>query len=43
VSSIATWFLAHRMHDGGWNREWENGSTRSSFHSTLDALKGILA
>jgi hypothetical protein len=30
------------MPDGGWNCEWEDGSTRSSFASTLNALKGIL-
>ena len=31
------------MADGGWNCEWVEGSTRSSFHSTLNALKGLLA
>jgi hypothetical protein len=31
------------MPDGGWNCEWVEGSTRSSFHSTLNALKGLLA
>ena len=42
VSGIADWFVEHRMADGGWNCEWVNGSTRSSFHSTLNSLKGIL-
>lgn len=42
VSGIARWFLAHRMADGGWNCEWVEGSTRSSVHSTLNALKGLL-
>jgi hypothetical protein len=42
VSGIAQWFVEHQMAEGGWNCEWENGSTRSSFHSTLNALKGIL-
>jgi hypothetical protein len=42
VSAIAEWFLEHRMPDGGWNCEWVNGSTRSSFHSTLNSLKGLL-
>lgn len=42
VTGIARWFLEHRMPDGGWNCEWENGSTRSSFHSTLNTLKGLL-
>jgi hypothetical protein len=30
------------LEDGGWNCEWVEGSTRSSFHSTLNALKGLL-
>jgi len=42
VSGIAQWFLDHRMADGGWNCEWVEGSTRSSFHSTLNSLKGLL-
>ncbi|WP_415853867.1 squalene cyclase [Sinomonas sp. G460-2] len=42
VSSIAQWFLDHQMDEGGWNCEWVEGSTRSSFHSTLNALKGLL-
>ncbi len=42
VSGIAQWFLDHQLADGGWNCEWENGSTRSSFQSTLNALDGIL-
>jgi hypothetical protein len=43
VSGIVGWFLEHRLSDGGWNCEWERGSTRSSFHSTLNTLKGLLA
>jgi hypothetical protein len=42
VSALAQWFLDHRMADGGWNCEWVDGSTRSSFHSTLNVLKGLL-
>jgi hypothetical protein len=42
VSGIADWFVEHRMEDGGWNCEWVEGSTRSSFHSTLNSLKGLL-
>jgi hypothetical protein len=42
VAGIAHWFLEHRMADGGWNCEWVEGSTRSSFHSTLNSLKGLL-
>jgi hypothetical protein len=43
VEGLAAWFVEHRMADGGWNCEWVNGSVRSSFHSTLNALKGLLA
>lgn len=43
VEGIADWFVEHQLRDGGWNCEWVNGSTRSSFHSTLNALKGLLA
>jgi hypothetical protein len=43
ISGIVDWFLEHRLADGGWNCEWENGSVRSSFHSTLNSLKGLLA
>lgn len=42
VSGIAGWLLDHRMAEGGWNCEWVDGSTRSSFHSTLNCLKGLL-
>jgi hypothetical protein len=42
VSGIAQWFLDHRMAEGGWNCDWVEGSTRSSFHSTLNTLKGLL-
>ncbi|MBJ7340378.1 MAG: squalene cyclase [Mycolicibacterium sp.] len=42
VAAIADWFVEHRLADGGWNCEWVEGSTRSSFHSTLNALKGLL-
>lgn len=42
VSGLAQWFLDHQMADGGWNCEWVDGSTRSSFHSTLNVLLGLL-
>ena len=42
VTGNAQWFVDHRQADGGWNCEWVAGSTRSSFHSTLNALKGLL-
>lgn len=43
VSGLVDWFAEHRLPDGGWNCEWTSGSTRSSFHSTLNSLKGLLA
>ncbi|MFI7677996.1 squalene cyclase [Actinophytocola sp. NPDC049390] len=43
VTGIVDWFLEHRLTDGGWNCAWVEGSTRSSFHSTLNALKALLA
>jgi hypothetical protein len=43
ITGIVDWFLEHRLPDGGWNCAWVEGSTRSSFHSTLNALKGLLA
>lgn len=43
VSGLARWFVEHRLPDGGWNCEWVEGSTRSSFHSTLNSVRGILA
>jgi hypothetical protein len=43
VTGILDWLLEHRLPDGGWNCAWVEGSTRSSFHSTLNSLKGLLA
>lgn len=43
VSGLAQWFVDHQMAEGGWNCEWVNGSLRSSFNSTLNSLRGILA
>lgn len=42
VAPLAGWFGEHRLADGGWNCEWVEGSTRSSFHSTLNSLIGLL-
>lgn len=42
VAGLADWFVEHQLEDGGWNCEWVEGSHRSSFHSTLNALEGIL-
>jgi hypothetical protein len=46
VRGIVEWFPGHRMADGGWNclaEEDPTASDRSSFHSTLNALGGLLA
>ena len=43
VTGLVDWFLTHRLPDGGWNCDWVEGATRSSFHSTLASLKGLLA
>jgi len=43
IRGVVDWFIAHRLSDGGWNCEWVEGSVRSSFHSTLNSLKGLLA
>ena len=42
VDDIAAWVLEHQLADGGWNCEWVEGSTVSSFHSTLNVLDGLL-
>jgi hypothetical protein len=35
--------LGEQLADGGWNCEAERGSTRSSFHTTMCVLEGLLA
>jgi len=42
ISKLAGWFAEHQLADGGWNCEWVEGSVRSSFHSTLNVLRGLL-
>jgi len=44
MSTLAQWFVDHRQDEGGWNCEAEegSGSTRSSAHSTLNAVRGLL-
>ncbi|GAB5080645.1 hypothetical protein [Arthrobacter sp. AD-310] len=34
--------VGDQLDDGGWNCEAERGSTRSSFHSTICVLEGLL-
>ncbi len=43
VTSVVDWFVEHQLPDGGWNCDWVEGSRRSSYHSTLNSLKGLLA
>jgi hypothetical protein len=43
VDGIVERILGERLDDGGWNCEAEFGSVRSSFHSTIDVLDGLLA
>lgn len=42
VRALAEWFPAHQLSEGGWNCEWVEGETRSSVHSTLNAVRGLL-
>jgi hypothetical protein len=42
VAGIVERLLGEQMADGGWNCEQENGSTRGSFHTTIDVLEGLL-
>jgi hypothetical protein len=42
VSSIVSRLVGERQADGGWNCERCNGSVRSSFHSTINVLEGLL-
>jgi len=42
VRGIVERLIGEQMNDGGWNCEQENGSTRGSFHSTIDVLDGLL-
>jgi len=42
VALIVDRLLGEQMTDGGWNCEQENGSTRGSFHTTIEVLEGLL-
>jgi hypothetical protein len=41
VAPIVQRLLGEQMDDGGWNCEQENGSTRGSFHTTIEVLEGL--
>ena len=43
VSPIVENLLGEQLDDGGWNCEAEFGSVRSSFHTTIRVLEGLLA
>jgi hypothetical protein len=43
VDPVVRRLLVEQLEDGGWNCEAENGSVRSSFHSTIRVLEGLLA
>jgi hypothetical protein len=42
VAPIVERLVGERLDDGGWNCDRERGSVRSSFHSTINVLEGLL-
>jgi hypothetical protein len=42
IQRIIECLLAEQLPDGGWNCEAANGSTRSSFHTTICVLEALL-
>ncbi len=42
VDQVVERLLGEQLEDGGWNCEAQNGSVRSSFHSTIEVLDGLL-
>ncbi len=42
LQRIVGLLLGEQLSDGGWNCEAENGSTRSSFNTTICVLEGLL-
>jgi hypothetical protein len=43
VEAAVSRLVGEQLEDGGWNCEAENGSLRSSFHTTIRVLEGLLA
>ena len=43
VDAMVDRLVSEQLEDGGWNCEAENGSVRSSFHTTIRVLEGLLA
>lgn len=42
VDAVVERLLGEQLEDGGWNCDAERGSVRSSFHSTIEVLDGLL-
>lgn len=42
MTPVVERLIGERLEDGGWNCEAENGSTRSSFDTTINVLEGLL-
>jgi hypothetical protein len=42
VNGVVARLLTEQLSDGGWNCEAERGSIRSSFHTTIGVLDGLL-
>jgi hypothetical protein len=42
MAPVVDRLVGERLDDGGWNCEAENGSTRSSFDTTINVLEGLL-
>ena len=42
VEEVVARLVQEQLEDGGWNCEAENGSVRSSFHTTIRVLEGLL-
>jgi hypothetical protein len=42
IAPLVDRLVSERQGDGGWNCERCNGSVRSSFHSTINVLEGLL-
>ena len=43
VDGLVARLLGEQLEDGGWNCAMENGFVRSSFHTTICVLEGLLA
>jgi hypothetical protein len=43
VDAVVDRLVGDQLADGGWNCEVENGSVRSSFHTTIRVLEGLIA